>query len=153
MLPTIWWRLVAVVDEQTIILRSEKGETRSLTLACIGRAKDGRAAKTYVERRLRDHKVIFWPLETPQTNWYERPMCIMLDMDLPGRGGDGVNDFPTLNEELLRNHYVPFADVSVTKDPYNLKARLSQAGSEGAKRKAERDQRWEQYRKGAHAIK
>ena len=81
------------------------------------------------------------PLETGQTNWYERPMCLILDMDLP-RGGDAVYDFPTLNEELLTWGYVPFMDVKITADPYNLKGRLLRAKAEADKHQKEQRKRW-----------
>src|SRR6266404_4331131 len=45
--PITWWSLVEVVDEGALKLRSEKGETRTITLACVGRAKDSQAPITY----------------------------------------------------------------------------------------------------------
>jgi hypothetical protein len=147
-LPIVWWRLVEVIDEQTITICSDKGETRTVTLAGVGRAKDKRIGISYIKRRLHDHKVVLHPLETGQTNWYDRPMLVVLDMDLPGHpGSEGVYDFPTLNEELLRYDYVPFAEVEVTGDRYGLKARLLQAKTEGERHRAEREKRWEEYRK------
>src|SRR5258705_11011513 len=85
MSPIDWWRLVNVVDERTLVLRSETGQTETITLACISGPKDNREAVAYITRRRQDHKVTFWPLETTHTNWYARPMCLILDMDLAGR--------------------------------------------------------------------
>lgn len=140
-LPIVWWRLVKVVDERTLVLRSDEGETNTVTLACIGRAKEKKEAIAYIERRLRDHKLSLWPLETSQTNWNARPMCLILDMDLPGRGGEAVYDFPLLNEELLAWERLPFEDVKVASDPYGLKARLVRAKQEGEDRQKERMRR------------
>ena len=146
--PITWWSLVEVVDEGALKLRSEKGETRTITLACVGRAKDSQAPITYITRRLRDQKLMFWPLETGQTNWYERPMCVILDMGLPGRrGGDAVHDFPLLNEELLACGHVPFVDMKTTSDPYGLKARLLRAKAEAEGRQKEREWRWKKITK------
>jgi hypothetical protein len=141
--PIEWWQLVDVVDERTIRLRNDKGETNTITLACIGRADDSRAAIVYITRRLHDQKLTFWPMETGQTNWYERPMCVILDMGLPGgRGGDAVHDFPLLNEELLAWGHTPFADAKTIGDPYGLKARLTKAKAEAERRQKERKERW-----------
>ncbi len=139
--PIVWWHLIHVVDERTLILRSDEGETNKVTLACIGRAKDNSEAVAYITRRLRDQKLTLWPLETSHTNWYARPMCLILDMDLPGRGGDAVHDFPLLNEELLAWGRVPFHDVKVTTDPFGLKGRLVQAKVEAEKRQQQRQKR------------
>lgn len=139
MSPIDWWRLAKVVDERTLVLRSETGQIETITLACIGRAKDSREAVAYITRRLQDHKVTFWPLETTHTNWYARPMCVILDMDLAGRGGDAVYDFPLLNEELLIWGRAPFEDVKVTGDAYGLKARLVKAKNEASIRWKEKE--------------
>jgi len=141
-----YWHLVEVVDERTLKLRSDEGENLTITLACIGRAKDNRAAVAYIAKRLRDQDMSFWALETSQTNWNDRPMCLMLDMGLP-RGGELVYDFPTLNEELLAWGYAPFSDVKVTSDPYGLKARLVRAKEVWDKREKERDQRMKELEK------
>jgi hypothetical protein len=150
--PIVWWHLVEVIDERTVKLRSDESETRTLQLACIGRAKDNRAAVAYMTKRLRDQNLVFWSLETTQTNWYERPMCLILDMNLPGRGGEAVYDFPTLNEELLAWGYAPFKDVKVTGDPYNLKARLLQANADRERRDREKKERWKELKK-KHGIR
>ena len=142
-LPVTWWSLVEVIDERTLKVRSDKGDTKTITLACIGRAKDSRAPIAYMTARLHDQKLQFWPLETGNTNWYDRPMCLILDMGLPGgRGGDAVHDFPLLNEELLAWGHTPFAEVKTTGDPYGLKARLTKAKSDAERRQKEREERW-----------
>src|SRR5688500_6697580 len=138
--PITWWRLVEVIDERTLRVCSDKGETNTITLACIGRVKEDRGAKAHIKRRLHDHKFTLWPLETKETNWYKRPMCIFLDMDLPGRGGDAV-DFAMLNEELLAWGYVPFAEVKTIKDPYGLKERLLRAKTDAIMRRKQKDAR------------
>jgi hypothetical protein len=146
--PITWWSLVEVMDERTLKVRSDKGETKTITLACIGRAQDSRAPVAYIRGRLHDQKLTFWPLETSQTNWYERPMCVILDMGLPGgRGGDAVHDFPLLNEELLAWGHAPFAEVKTTADPHGLKARLVRATAEAERRQKEREERWKRITK------
>ena len=141
-----YWHLVEVVDERTVKVRSDEGENLTITLACIGRAKDNRAAVAYITKRLRDQDLSFWALETRQTNWNARPMCLMLDLGLP-RGGELVYDFPTLNEELLAWGYAPYSDVKVTNDHYGLKARLVRAKQEWEKRQKDRDQRMKELEK------
>jgi hypothetical protein len=142
---TVMWTLVEVLDERTVKLRSEKGETRMITLACIGKPEDNRAAITYIKRRLHDQKLTFWPLETEETNWHKRPMCLILDQDLPnaeGHGSDSVYDFPLLNEELLIWRHAPFADIKTVRDPHGLKARLIKAKLEAEARRKEQQERW-----------
>jgi hypothetical protein len=134
------WHLVQVVDERTLKLRSDDGESRTITLACIGRAKDNSAAVAYISKRLRDQDLAFWHLETGRTNVNKEPQCLFLDLGL-GRGGELVYDFPTLNEELLSWGYVPFADVKVAEDPFGLKARLTRAKAECERREKEREER------------
>ena len=141
-----YWHLVQVVDERTVKLRSDEGENRTITLACVGRAKDNRAAMAYITNRLRDQDLAFWALETGRTNWNNQPMCLFLDMGLP-RGGEVVYDFTTLNEELLTWGYAPFADVKITEGPFGLKARLVRAKAECGRRDKEREHRMKELEK------
>ena len=143
--PIDWWRLVKVIDERTLTLRCEngreKGRTLTIKLACVGKAKDNREAVAYMERRLHDHRVTFWHLETGAAKWEAEPMCVILDMDLPGKAGEAVYDFPLLNEELLAWERAPFEDVRVTSDRYGLKARLVQAKARAEERQKTRQKR------------
>ncbi len=139
--PIVWWHLVKVIDERTLSLRSDKGETRTIKLACIGHTDSKTQAMTYIERRCRDQKLVFWPLETGEES-YASPMCLILDMGLPGGlGGEAVYDFPLLNEELLAWGRTPYEDVKVTGDKYGLKARLVKAKEEWAARENARKER------------
>ena len=127
--PIVWWRLDKVIDVRTLRIRSEKDKVRTITLGCVGKATNEKKAIAFIHARLKGQRLGFCPLSTGQTNYYARPMCLIID-DIP-KSHKGMrewtNHFPILNEELIAKGFVTFRDVSMPYDEYGLKARLRRA--------------------------
>ena len=124
--PIVWERLDSVINSHTVRLVSEKGETNTFTLACVGQVTNEEAAVAFIGKKLGGRKLQYWPINTAQTNWMSRPMCIFYDFERK-RGGSTVSDFPMLNEEMLKRGLGTFADTEVVDDQYGLKDRLRRA--------------------------
>ena len=128
------WDLVRVVDSRTLVVKSDKGELRTVSLAGIGVVPDESAATNFIHKTVSGREIQFWPIDTAHTNWYERSMCVFYDFER-GRGGSVVSDFPMLNEDMLKRGFASFKSSPVTGDMYKLNARLRKA----AKPRLERD--------------
>ncbi len=124
--PMVWERLDAVLNSHTLRLVNEKGETNTLTLACLGQATNEQAVVVFIAETLKGRKLQYWPIDTAETNWMHRPMCIFYGFE-GKRGGSVVYDFPMLNEEMLRRRLVSFIDTDVAADRFGLKQRLRSA--------------------------
>jgi len=123
--PITWEKLDAVIDPRTVRLVNAKGETNVLTLACIGSVANEKAVTTLIRNILVDRRLRYWPLDTTETNWTRRPMCLFYGFE-NGRGSV-VYDFPMLNEEILRLGLSTFRDEQVVSDRFGLKDRLRRA--------------------------
>jgi len=129
--PMVYWHLDRVVDSRTIRIRNDQGEQATVILACVGTAGAETKATHFIGERLKDKKLTFYPLNTSETNWMSRPMCLFIHETDPEHHGsiETVYHLPMLNEELIARGYVAFKDVEVPYDQFGLRARLYRANA------------------------
>ena len=135
----VWWKLDSIVDVRTIVLKSEKGEIRTFTLAGIGMATNPAAATNFINKTIGGRKLIYWPVQSEEKNWDSRPMCIFYgyesDVELkkpiisppsthPKDNPGVVYDSPMLNEDMLYEGVAAFTNNATTGDEYYLQRRL-----------------------------
>ena len=123
------WDLVTIVNSRTLVVKSDEGEVRTITLAGIGTADDETVATNFIQKTIGGREIQFWPIDTAHTNWHERPMCVFYDFERE-KGGSVVYDFPMLNEEMLKQGIASFTNSTVTGDEYKLMKRLEEAAEQ-----------------------
>lgn len=127
--PMEYWHLVGIVDSRTVRIRSDEGKEANITLACVGESANETNSIRYLLMRLQNRQLGFWALDTSETNWMSRPMCLFIwETDSGHKGSTSlVYHLPMVNEELIVKRLVKFKDVEVSFDEYGLRARLYRA--------------------------